>query len=296
MRERPLLTGQSLAVVALSVASCVAAACGGSTNSNSPDASGSSSSGSSSSGGGSSGSSSSGSTQLDGGSPDAAASCTPASTAGFTAPKYTNASEHQGVCSATDIGAFIAACGDNGMDSTCNPWIAANVAGEGGAGSACGNCIVTPANSGGAWVDVVAGLNQSGLYPNYAGCLQILDPTNGPACGAAMNAASACESVACDACYGNGNRQGAACDNTIQATGGECASYYNTANSACMADFAMGGANDMCTPGMGNTTDPDWQFILTLICGSASDGGASEGGTTDGAPADGPTDGASSGG
>jgi hypothetical protein len=294
MRDR---TNRSLALVALLISGSIAAACGGSTNSGSaPDASGSSGSGSSS-GGSSSGSSSSGSSQLDGGNPDATVSCTPASTASFTAPTYTNTTASPGACSATDIGAFVMACGDNGSDAMCNPWIAANVAGEGGAGTACGNCIVTPANNGGAWVDVVAGLNQGGLYPNYAGCIQILDPTNGPACGAAMNTYSGCESVACDGCYGNSNRQGMACDNTISATGGECASYYSTFQSACMVDMAMGGANDKCTPAMGNGFDPDWQFILTLVCGSPSDGGTSEGGTTDGSVTDGaPTDGASSGG
>ena len=77
-------------------------------------------------------------------------------------------------------------------------------------------------------------------------------------------------------------------NNCIMAAGsGACMQYAATATSACAADSVDGGAEATCAPGMGNGQDPDFQFILTLICGGgdagSADGGASDAGIMDGA-------------
>jgi hypothetical protein len=134
-------------------------------------------------------------------------------------------------------------------------------------------------NNGGTWSDPL-GI----FYPNYAGCIQLLDSSGGAACAGALNNASACNGVACDfPCMMASNTEYFNCLTT--ATGGECMTYANTANSACMGDFADGGASATCTPGMGMAQNPDFQFILTLICGGA-DGGTMDGGTMDGGTMD----------
>jgi hypothetical protein len=184
------------------------------------------------------------------------------------------------VCSPSDISAFITACGDNGGDPMCSTWLSANVAGEGGAGTACGNCIAAPAkNNGAVFVDVLrganGGLNYDALMPNYAACIQLLDPTNGPACAAAMDTYSMCDNLACDPCYNMSQFEGMACDST---TPSGCVSYSNTQTTACMTDMADGGAQDTCSPGQASgASDPDYQFILTLICGSADAGTITDG-------------------
>jgi hypothetical protein len=195
---------------------------------------------------------------------EAGPACTP-STATFTPRTTGTPAPGQGVCTASDIAAFVTACGDNGTLSTCSAWIAANSATDAGAGNACGNCILAPNNAGGAFVDP-----QGYVNPNYGACVELLDKTNGAACATAFDNQADCEAVACDSCtqgYGGCVR---AADN------GSCSSYVAAANTQCAADNADGGALNTCAPDP-QGQDGDYTFIVSLICG----GGATDAGAPD---------------
>jgi hypothetical protein len=193
---------------------------------------------------------------------------------------YVPAVANQGACTAGEITAFINVCGDNYDPNMCGRWLSFNISTDAGAGTACGDCIFASNNAGGTWSD------PNGIFnPNYAGCIQLVDSAHGAACAAALNNANACDGVACDfPCMMATNT--AYYDCLTAAAGGECMMYTSAAEGACTTDFADGGANDTCMPGKGMGQNPDYQFILTLICGGA-DGGAVDGGPTDGAITDG---------
>jgi hypothetical protein len=199
-----------------------------------------------------------------------ALACPPMSTSTFNPMTYTNATAHQGVCAATDINNFIVACGDNGSETTCNTWQNANVAGsvDGGAGTTCGNCIFSPQNNGGTWTDP-----EMFFLPNYAACIQLTDPTNGLACAKAFDNISGCEGVACDFCMSESTTTAEDSTDCINAANmGSCSTYETAEQTACATDLADGGAAQTCSPGGGVTQNPDFTYIITLICGSA-DGG-----------------------
>jgi hypothetical protein len=187
-------------------------------------------------------------------------------TSGYTAMTYVAATASQGLCSATDISAFTAACGDSGTSTTCGAWQTANVQQEGGAGTPCGNCIFAPMNNGGTWTD------PEGFFePNYGACIQLTDATNGAACAAAFNAISGCEAVGCDSCSSESDYE--SCESSVDGTGGSCASFASTATTACKTDLADGGALGTCSPGAASgTLNPDFTYIIGLICGGADSG------------------------
>jgi hypothetical protein len=260
-----------LGLIAASLAGAVAVACSSSSSSPPPpDAGGSSSSGSSggSSSSGSS-SSSSGGVASDGGGDSG--SCQ-ASVTVFTPPAYVAAVGNQGVCSASDISAFVAACGSNGSQTMCDNWQNANIMMEGGAGTTCGNCVIAPMNNGGTWTD------PNGYFqPNYAGCVQLTDSTSGTMCAGALNGRLGCEGVACDSCS---NAAYQACVTSADSTG--CGQYLSAYNSACMAELADGGAVSTCTPGAASmNSDVDLTYVVTLICGGGDGGAPMDGGVTD---------------
>jgi hypothetical protein len=186
---------------------------------------------------------------------------------------YVAAVEHQGVCNAGEIQAFITACGDMYDAPACNAWLAANVASVDDAGTSCGNCIFAPMNNGGVWSDP-----SGGFRPNYPGCVQILDSANGAACATPYRDVRACEAVACEPCskYPSGSPhpgfaapRGGDCPTTSD--GSVCAAYVSAFSSGCAADRAAdgGGAFVTCSTGAAaGIWDPDYAFILSLICGS----------------------------
>ena len=131
--------------------------------------------------------------------------CPPAPMDDFRPQPFHPAKAGQGLCTAAEINAFISAC-VTATAADCTTWLAANVSGDNpntafapGGGTPCGNCILDgKANNGGLWTD------PDGLFqPNYAGCFQIEDPVNGPACGAAYNNLSGCQNFACEYCTTN---------------------------------------------------------------------------------------------
>jgi hypothetical protein len=274
---RPLLLTSS--VLGISILTVFAGCSSSSTSAGGNDAAGGSdvivkhdSSGSSSSG-----SSSGGSGDDSGG--DSGGTCSAG--VAYTSLTWTNVVAHQGLCTAADLSAFLTACGDKQTATSCNTWITANLAGaDGGGGSTCGNCIV-PANAlgtgGASFVTVDATTGNGYFGPNYPGCIQLTDPTNGPACAGGYNNLFSCLGSECDNCTGtNGDgtsQDPAACQQGDVAAGGICASYLAPYQTSCMTDNADGGVADKCSPGTAtNTIDPDWTLIINLICGGA-DGG-----------------------
>jgi hypothetical protein len=196
--------------------------------------------------------------------------CPPRSTTTFTPPAYVPAVAHQGVCTVDAVAAFVSACADtNDAAAPCDAWRKMNVAGalDGGAGTACGNCIFAPGNNGAVWVDP-AGF----VFPNYGACMQLTDSTNGTLCATAYNNYNACNGVACGYCPTPSAPSGvpdvndlAACQSA--ALVGGCNSFDAKLN-ACAPDFQLdGGAFFVCSPTGGSE---DWSYIATLICGGAS--------------------------
>ena len=281
---RPLLiTGAALGVSILTVfAGCSSSSSGGATGGNeggtassSGSSSGSASSSGSSSGGATdsghkegSASSSSGAGDDSGG--DEASSTCPYGTP-FTPGTYPASTAHSGACLAADITSFINACGDSGSATACDTWQTNNVPGEdGGGGTACGACIFKADNSGGSFVSVTPGGN--GFFgANFGGCIQLLDPTNGPTCQPAYDAISDCEVSECGDCADATTY--ATCASAVDAS--VCSTQSAAVQTACAADFADGGVAQQCDPGAATnppTSNPTFQLVMSLICGTA-DGG-----------------------
>ncbi len=200
---------------------------------------------------------------------DAGLLCPPGSTSSYTAPTYVPAVGNQGVCTTTAISAFVAACGYSmaATMGTCATWQAANVGAD--AGTACGNCIMAPKNNGGIWLDPNGANMAYNGAPNYAACIQLIDPTHGTACATAFNNASGCEGVACDnACPMNATNQDfSAC--TAAADMGSCSTYATPEATACATDLAAdGGTATPCFPAASsNNPDDDLRYIANLVCG-----------------------------
>jgi hypothetical protein len=233
--------------------------------------SGSGGGGSSGGSGGSSTSSSSGGTIIDDASIEDAEPTggTCPENAPFSMTPYTKVTGHQGVCTAADVSAFEAACGDSATDTTCNAWLEANLGGQDGAGgTACGNCIIPPTApqsgvQGAAYVTCDASQQDCDFAPNYVGCVQLVDPTHGPACAVAWDPLMQCEGAQCDDCASSSTYT--ACQASVDE--GVCGSYTASVQMACATDFVDGGVATTCEPGGGVTMNPDWTFIIDLICG-----------------------------
>jgi hypothetical protein len=196
--------------------------------------------------------------------------CAPADDAGtYASVTYVPSTKGTNQCASTDITAFVTACGNSQTMTSCQDWFAANVAGMaadgGGAGSTCGNCIANPNGAGALWFDPFGYFNW-----NYAGCIQLTDTTNGTACAGAFNNIDGCQAQYCDQC--SDNTTYGQCSNATIASGGQCASYNSTFNTACANDLGIGDggtAAAACFPSMGAAnSDPDITYIATLICGS----------------------------
>jgi len=210
---------------------------------------------------------------------DAAAECSPASTASYSPTTYVPAVVHAGACSTAEITAFISACGFSmsASDSACTAWQTANVT-DGGV--SCGTCIVAPQNNGGVWQEPGAGDLYVSSFPNYAACIQVLDPTHGAACAGAYNNATVCNDIACNtmACF-NATDPNAFNNCEQTASTGGCMTADSAQTSACATDFADGGANFTCSPSANTgNQDDDLTYILTLLCGSTADAGARDAG------------------
>ena len=240
---------------------------GGSSSSSSSSGVGgsSSTSGSGGSSGGFGSSSSSGTTVDDAGLPSGVCP----DDVPFMPMAYAPVIPQKGACTAADISAFAAACGDQATSTSCDSWLTANLAGvDGGGGTTCGNCIIpaqAPTVQGAGYVTCDSRQQNCDFAPNYEGCVQLVDPTHGPACAAAWDSVSQCEGWQCDDCASSSDYT--ACQTSVDQ--GICQSYEPPFKKACLTDLADGGAaTTTCEPGGGTTQNPDWTFIINLMCGA----------------------------
>jgi hypothetical protein len=193
----------------------------------------------------------------------------PASVSGYTGTTYNAPMKMPGVCDASEIMAFINVCGDNYSQTDCQNWFQET---DAGGGDACGACITgtasnagTPNNDGAIYFDVT-GMN---FGPNYGACIALTDTTNGTACATAYNDVTDCIGTACDQC--SDNTSYGDCDMSVEGATGECASFDNAAQTACANDEGDAGAITVCSPGAAtNTQDPDWTYIINLVCGTGA--------------------------
>ncbi|HEY6459388.1 MAG TPA: hypothetical protein VIY73_04530 [Polyangiaceae bacterium] len=190
----------------------------------------------------------------------------------FTPVTYPVVQAHQGVCHPADVAAFVAACGDQGTDTSCTTWQNDNLAGfDGGGGTPCGNCILNIDNEGASFVSQTSPEGFEFFGPNYGACIAVLDPTNGPTCAPAFDANDDCQSFECSDCAAAADFT--TCFSAVDGTGGACASQEAAENAACSTDLADGGVATTCGPGSATgASNPDWQLIIGLICGGP-DGG-----------------------
>jgi hypothetical protein len=192
---------------------------------------------------------------------DANASTCPADTSGFTGTPYATVTATPGVCGSDEIQAFVTACGDNQTQTSCMDWLSAT---DGGASDACGTCIEgssSNTSNGAIYFDV-----GGGLEPNYGACIQLTDTTHGAACGAAVNNVIDCVATACDMCADQTSYD--TCTTTEYSSSGSCASYGSTESTACANDTGDAGAIATCQPGGGTSQDPDYTYIINLVCGT----------------------------
>ena len=196
---------------------------------------------------------------------DAGTTCSPQGTWSFGGLTYVPTVGHQGACTKLQIAAFVKACGRLGTAATCAAWMTAQVKAD-GAGT-CGDCIVAPGNNGAVWFDP-AGV----MSANYAGCIQLMESTDGGTCAAAYDNAAGCDGVACDMACREASDPDAwvQCTDTANAKGtGSCAAWVTAQAAACAPDLGDGGAMKTCFPSSasGNVNN-DLTYIATLICGT----------------------------
>ena len=174
---------------------------------------------------------------------------------------------YQGVCSASSIQAYIAACGSMGSATACTNWQQANRPGEedGGAGTACGQCMFPALNGAGMDPGTGATIRSSGGFSyNIGACIAVEDPTSGgSACEVADENLSSCETFACQTCTGTDLTL---CEDYAESGDGVCGTETAAANSLCI-DAAYS-AYLLCNPGGDSTI----AFITNAICGSADAG------------------------
>jgi hypothetical protein len=150
-------------------------------------------------------------------------------------------------CSNAQINGFLA-CAAGG---TCTTW-----AGD-PANAACVGCLVPATNNSGA---LLLDSNNKVFTLNLGGCIALADPTNGPACGAALDPLLQCEHAACDsaACQAATTTDVQACESTAQM--GACSAGLAAAQGVCGTDFVDGGvATTTCSTAAG---------IIAEICGN----------------------------
>jgi hypothetical protein len=217
----------------------------------------------------------------------------------YTYPGYVKIVPSQ-ACSAAQVQAFEAACvNSTATDTTCNTWQTDNIPdGDAGAGTPCGSCIFAPYNpptaipQGAAYVTCDASIVTSPMTatclfsPNVLGCVQIIDPTNGPACAAADDALTQCEGWECNVCsdVASGGPLDTACVTAADAS--NCSTFLTAAQTACAADFGDGGAGTPfteCQPGGGSSAAEEFTFIIDQMCGGGGGTGNDGGGVSDAA-------------
>jgi hypothetical protein len=163
-----------------------------------------------------------------------------------------------GACTAAQIDQIVEACFGEDM-SSCSSLIFNS------ANTTCYECMVTSAGSA-SYGPVINGGEVQGLALNTAGCLQLVDPCQGP-CAAIAAAEEECEAASCGgACTAEDFDQ---C--STLATQCTCAAYENAYEDCYAGGLAKNPAVSSCISANTDTVTLTKTYV-TLFCG-ALDGG-----------------------
>ena len=144
---------------------------------------------------------------------------------------------------------------------------------DGGASTTCGACIY-PTDTSGNFTNVGPIYNTllPGMYvssaPNTGGCIQLMEPTTGPACAVALDNTTSCYSIACGQDQTCTQTNYDTCATDVTSAGGACATAA-ASQSACQAFATDGGAYDSCAA----ADDTGLTYIINLFCGDTNDAG-----------------------
>jgi hypothetical protein len=190
-----------------------------------------------------------------------AAECNPASTTTFTPAWQAPESWKQGVCTATQISAFYAACLTPPISATaCQGFVQAN--------STCAPCLQSqetdPTSAAIVWHEQMAYWTV-----NVAGCIaEAMGDPSGTGCGAAYGAAIACRQDSCNACW---QAQGTSasfqdfsdCETLAGST--TCQTYAQAVPAKC-GNLDKSPAS-VCMPSSSATAQGAYMQIAPLFCG-----------------------------
>ncbi len=214
-----------------------------------------------------------------------AVSCEICDVSGYSPTNQNPPAAHPGACTADEIASFVAACGANGSQTTCDNW-QNNVsnpdagadggdAGDGGSTGTSAACIACAFSDQAAaqWGVYVCGANT--CFLNTPGCLDVAllqtsleKAANGTgSCGDLVSDSYGCQDFACGSCTGNDYDT---C--TSDAVANQCKSYDNKVQSSTGPCAALNG--DAGVPDGGTdpnvcfgATDQDLATIAALLCG-----------------------------
>jgi hypothetical protein len=193
---------------------------------------------------------------------------TPADVSGFTPPAYHHATgAHQGACTDAFIAAYYQDClAANSTQQTCAKWgTSADPAHK-----TCAQCLITQATAT-KYGPLV--LYKGVINANIAGCIELLDPTNGLNCATAIQQSEECDHAACDSvCPVTDNASfqlWQQCVTAAEAAG--CKKYADAAK--CGSAEQDGGPAAACFPSGASPAFQDYyNAIAPVFCGgTASD-------------------------
>ena len=169
-----------------------------------------------------------------------------------------------GVCSSTDIAAFVAACGATATSTSCDTWQTA----EGTSAPACYSCIYSN-DSGPKWGVYVCDANGNCFF-NSGGCFDVAlgtvsqekQASGAGSCGDLVNADFNCEDYSCGTCAGSDF------DACLQSVDGhQCKTYSDAFNASSGPCAALDDASATVNSCYG-TTDNDLSTMATIMCGT----------------------------
>jgi hypothetical protein len=186
--------------------------------------------------------------------------CHAADLSSWSAPAYTRATGgSQGWCTPAQIQSFYDSClGSNATQSLCALETKDNL---------CASCLVTGDNAPGYGPLILHG----GLaIANFAGCVELLDPTNGLACAKGIQALLECELAACAAnCPVKDDATLKLYDACVaDADANECASY--AASAQCLSSLGDAGAAAVAACDPSQSFDKAYFALAKVFCGAPS--------------------------
>jgi hypothetical protein len=188
----------------------------------------------------------------------------PVTPATGSVPAYTAPALAQGVCAASDVSAFVTACGSAGSTAKCATY--------GATASACTSCLFSSGSTL-APIETLSVGGQAVPVQSVGACIVGQKGSAGIACATAVDSLSACLILACAACPASEatscSMQGGTAYGSVCATYASAATTCGTVVSAALA----------CE----TSSDATLTAEANAICGSgaASDGGTGDSGASD---------------